>query len=118
MRISDWSSDVCSSDLDNGIGIARIHQAQIFEEFFQLGSGEPRQKRRLGLGLPICARIATLLGTRIELRSGLGRGSSFTIELPRAAPGVAAAAPGARSEERRVGKGGCRTGVSRGSPLH
>lgn len=77
---------------DNGIGIARIHQAQIFEEFFQLGGGEQRRQRRLGLGLSICARIAALLGTRIDLRSELGRGSSFRIELPRAAPVVAAEA--------------------------
>src|SRR3546814_14966449 len=77
------------------LGIARGHRAQICEEFSQLGSGEPGQKGRLGLGLPICARIATLLGTRIEVRSGLGRGSSFTIELPRAAPGVDAEAQAA-----------------------
>lgn len=72
---------------DNGTGIARIHQVQIFEEFFQLVSSEQRQ-RRLGLGLPICARIAALLGTRIDLRSELGQGSSFRIELPRVAPVV------------------------------
>lgn len=77
---------------DNGIGIARIHQAQIFEEFFQLGGDGPRRERQLGLGLPICARIAALLGTRIELRSELGRGSSFRIELPRAAADAAMAA--------------------------
>lgn len=84
---------------DNGIGIARIHQAQVFEEFFQLGDDGRQRERRLGLGLPICARIATLLGTRIDLRSELGRGSSFRIELPRAtaaatAPAVAAGAHG------------------------
>lgn len=76
---------------DNGIGIARIHQTQIFEEFFQLGDDGPRRERRLGLGLPVCARIAALLGTRIELRSELGRGSSFRIELPRAAADAAMA---------------------------
>lgn len=84
---------------DNGTGIARIHQSQIFEEFFSLNGGDDRQRRRLGLGLPICARIAALLGTGIGLRSELGRGSVFWIELPRAAADASAqvAAPAQQS---------------------
>lgn len=67
---------------DNGRGIARIHQARIFEEFVQLG--DDRRERRLGLGLPICSRIAALMGSHIDVRSELGRGSTFSIDLPRA----------------------------------
>lgn len=69
---------------DNGSGIARLHQAKVFDGFFQLGDGARRPERKLGLGLAICARIASLLGSGIGLRSEMGRGSVFWIDLPRA----------------------------------
>lgn len=68
---------------DSGTGIAQLHQARIFDDFFQLVGGAGRRENRLGLGLSICARIAALLGTRIELRSQLGHGSVFWLDLPR-----------------------------------
>jgi CheY-like chemotaxis protein len=67
---------------DNGIGIAPIHQARIFEEFYQVANTERDRRQGFGLGLAICARIAALLGTRITLRSALQAGSCFAIELP------------------------------------
>jgi signal transduction histidine kinase len=71
---------------DNGIGIAPIHQARIFEEFYQVANTERDRRQGFGLGLAICARIAALLGTRIALRSALQAGSTFALELPRADP--------------------------------
>jgi len=88
---------------DNGVGIAPIHQSRIFEEFYQVSNTERDRRQGFGLGLSICARIATLLGTRIALRSALAHGSIFSIQLPRvnttqgptasAAPEVGAAPP-------------------------
>ncbi|QRF58406.1 ATP-binding protein [Variovorax paradoxus] len=69
---------------DNGVGIAPIHQQRIFEEFYQVANTERDRRRGFGLGLAICARIATLLGTRIALRSALGAGSTFALTLPAA----------------------------------
>ncbi|KWT96678.1 MULTISPECIES: hybrid sensor histidine kinase/response regulator [unclassified Variovorax] len=71
---------------DNGIGIAPIHQARIFEEFYQVANTERDRRQGFGLGLAICARIAALLGTRIGLRSALQAGSTFSLELPAADP--------------------------------
>jgi len=71
---------------DNGVGIAPIHQARIFEEFYQVANTERDRRQGFGLGLAICARIAALLGTRIALRSALQAGSTFALELPRANP--------------------------------
>jgi signal transduction histidine kinase len=71
---------------DNGVGIAPIHQARIFEEFYQVANTERDRRQGFGLGLAICARIAALLGTRIALRSALQAGSTFGLELPRANP--------------------------------
>jgi signal transduction histidine kinase/CheY-like chemotaxis protein len=74
---------------DSGIGIAADKHDDIFLEFYQLGDGAG-----LGLGLAIVARLVRLLGTRVNVRSTPGRGSTFTLRLPRAA----AAAPAAAEE--------------------
>ncbi|OUM02540.1 hybrid sensor histidine kinase/response regulator [Variovorax sp. JS1663] len=71
---------------DNGVGIAPIHQARIFEEFYQVANTERDRRQGFGLGLAICARIAALLGTRIALRSALQAGSCFSLDVPRADP--------------------------------
>lgn len=67
---------------DNGIGISRIDQENIFREFFQLAQPQLDVSKGLGLGLSIVDRLAKLLGHRIELRSALGKGSVFAIEVP------------------------------------
>ncbi|MDI3382259.1 hybrid sensor histidine kinase/response regulator [Xenophilus aerolatus] len=69
---------------DNGVGIAPIHHARIFEEFYQVANTERDRRHGFGLGLAICARIAALLDTRIALRSALAQGSTFSIRLPAA----------------------------------
>ncbi|RYY91209.1 MAG: hybrid sensor histidine kinase/response regulator, partial [Comamonadaceae bacterium] len=78
---------------DDGVGIAPIHHARIFEEFYQVANTERDRRQGFGLGLAICARIAVLLGTRIALRSALGCGSTFSLELPRADVADAAVRP-------------------------
>ncbi|MDB5972355.1 MAG: response regulator [Hydrocarboniphaga sp.] len=79
---------------DDGIGIAPMYHERIFEEFFQLDNPERDRRKGLGLGLAICQRAAHLLGTRIEVASAIGRGSSFAFELPlAAAPAIVATAP-------------------------
>lgn len=69
---------------DSGIGIAPVHQPRVFDEFFQIGNPERDPRRGYGLGLAIAARLAALLGTRVELASALHRGSRFWLALPRA----------------------------------
>jgi signal transduction histidine kinase len=91
---------------DNGVGIAPIHHARVFEEFYQVANTERDRRHGFGLGLAICARIAALLDTRIALRSALAQGSTFSIQVPAAwaeaprpvpvAPAPAAALAGLR----------------------
>ena len=70
-----------------------IHlQERIFDDYTQLGNEERNPDKGLGLGLPICRRSATLLSTRIGLRSTVGRGSVFWIDLPLAQGSVEAPA--------------------------
>ena len=70
---------------DTGPGIARDLQAQVFEEFFQIGNPERDRAKGLGLGLSIVRRMAQLLDHPLGLRSGPGRGCCFYIDLPQAA---------------------------------
>lgn len=69
---------------DSGPGIAPAEREQIFEEFYQIGNPERDRSRGLGLGLAIVRRLAPLLGSEVELASELGRGSAFSVRVPRA----------------------------------
>jgi signal transduction histidine kinase/ActR/RegA family two-component response regulator len=69
---------------DTGVGIAPGQQQAIFQEFYQVDNPERDRHKGLGLGLAIAARLARLLGCRIELSSRPGKGSVFAIEVPRA----------------------------------
>jgi signal transduction histidine kinase len=91
---------------DSGVGIAAEHQAEVFEEFVQLNSPARESQRGLGLGLALVKRCAGLLGTTIALRSRPGRGSVFSVSLPRlerrAAPRPAQAAAPEPLAGRRI----------------
>ena len=54
----------------------------IFEEFHQLDNPARERSKGLGLGLAIVQRLADLLGHKIDVRSRLGAGSVFTVEVP------------------------------------
>ena len=70
---------------DDGIGIPPSEQAQLFGRFFRASNAEHTQGT--GLGLHIVRRYVELLGGTIGFASELGRGSTFTVELPdRASP--------------------------------
>ncbi len=64
---------------DSGIGIPVDKRSEIFEEFRQLG--DESRNSGSGLGLAIAAKTANLLGLEIQLRSWLGHGSVFAIEV-------------------------------------
>ncbi len=67
---------------DTGIGIAPEKQAQVFEEFYQIGNPERDRRNGVGLGLAIVKRIAALLEHPLHLTSRVGRGTCFSIEIP------------------------------------
>lgn len=70
--------------IDTGPGIPNESREDIFLEFHQLGNPERDRRQGLGLGLAIVRRLAGLLGHQIELSSAVGRGSRFSVLLPRA----------------------------------
>ena len=67
---------------DTGIGIAPADQELIFQEFTQIESPVQRRVRGTGLGLPLCRKLAELLGGRVSIESELGLGATFTAEIP------------------------------------
>nr|WP_028008794.1 NahK/ErcS family hybrid sensor histidine kinase/response regulator [Solimonas flava] len=80
---------------DTGIGIPEAQRAAIFEEFRRLDTGRNAQDRGAGLGLAIVERVARLLGHPVGLRSWPGRGSVFSVTVPRGS--VAQLDPGAEA---------------------
>jgi len=67
---------------DTGIGIPQSKRRAVFKEFHRLDQGA-RVARGVGLGLSIVERIARVLDCEVVLRSNVGRGSRFSIEVPR-----------------------------------
>ena len=92
---------------DTGPGIPEHHMQQIFNEFHRYQQPFDWGEQGLGLGLSICQRISRLLGHALDARSQPGRGSMFSITLPRvAAPAVATApraAPGFGNDDALAG---------------
>jgi len=66
---------------DTGIGIPQQELHAIFEEYHQLGNPARERSLGLGLGLSIVQRLGNLLGHRVRVRSNLGKGSVFGIEI-------------------------------------
>jgi two-component system, sensor histidine kinase and response regulator len=67
---------------DTGIGIEHDKLEKIFERFSQADISTSRHFGGTGLGLPICQKLASLMGGEVGVRSQPGSGSTFWVELP------------------------------------
>ncbi len=67
---------------DKGEGIPASEHERIFERFYRIGSELRRQTQGVGIGLSIVKHIVEAHGGRVTVRSAIGEGSRFTIELP------------------------------------
>jgi signal transduction histidine kinase len=79
---------------DTGVGFERSRAPKLFERFEQGDSSPTRTQGGLGVGLALAKALIELHGGAISADSeGIGRGATFTITIPHAAPGAAAATP-------------------------
>ncbi len=67
---------------DTGLGIAPEDQPRVFEKFYRADRDEVQGIKGTGLGLAIAREVARLHGGDILLESEVGKGSTFTLELP------------------------------------
>jgi len=93
--------------LDSGIGIPEDQLEAVFNKYHRVGTGSREPSIGLGLGLSVVRRMADLLGHGLDIRSTLGKGSMFAVEVPleRGAEGPDAVPPTDRisARDRRGG---------------
>jgi signal transduction histidine kinase len=76
----DW---ITLAVIDTGIGMTPEQMGKLFQEFSQASSTTARKYGGTGLGLAISRRFCQMMGGDITVESEPGRGSTFTIRLPR-----------------------------------
>ncbi|WP_373291269.1 sensor histidine kinase [Pilimelia anulata] len=86
VRVVPEDEYLAISVTDEGIGIAAADLDRIFERFYRTDQARSRTTGGTGLGLAIVKHIATNHGGRVDVRSTLGEGSTFTLRLPARPP--------------------------------
>lgn len=74
------NNEACFSISDTGIGIEQEEQERIFQKFYQVDSARGTEGN--GLGLSLVQKIVSLCKGNLEIKSALGEGSCFAVNLP------------------------------------
>jgi two-component system phosphate regulon sensor histidine kinase PhoR len=67
---------------DTGPGIEAKHLPRLFERFYRVDAGRSRELGGTGLGLSIVKHLVEAMGGEVGVESTVGRGSTFTVDLP------------------------------------
>jgi signal transduction histidine kinase len=82
LRVQKRADNVVIEVSDQGIGIDPAQQKRIFEKFYRVPSEQNQRIPGTGLGLAIVLHIVKAHDGHVEVRSVLGKGSTFSIHLP------------------------------------
>jgi signal transduction histidine kinase/CheY-like chemotaxis protein len=93
IQVQPTPSSYLLSIADTGCGIPEAERERVFEEFYQVDNAARDRRCGLGLGLSIVKRLAELLGLALKMHSHAGQGTTFSLDLPRAARALVSAKP-------------------------
>jgi len=84
VEASQTAEDIEIDVRDQGCGIEKEHLPRLFERFYRVDKARSRQLGGTGLGLAIVKHITQAHGGQVSVESIPGKGSTFSIRLPRA----------------------------------
>lgn len=87
LQQTSHNGTVTISVTDTGIGIREEDLPRLFTAFTQLEDAHSKQHGGTGLGLTITRELTHLLGGSVEIQSEYGRGTAFTVQIPRTIKG-------------------------------
>lgn len=83
LSLSQQNGKITITVTDHGLGIPLEYQDKIFDKFFRVPSGDTHNIKGHGLGLSYVAEVVREHGGTINVKSAAGKGSTFTVTLPR-----------------------------------
>ena len=83
LRLFEKDDNLVIEVEDNGIGMSKEHLTRVFERFYRIDKARSRETGGTGLGLAIVKHIVNSFEGNITLRSEVGKGSKFTIIIPK-----------------------------------
>ena len=86
LEAKNYDDDIQIDIIDTGIGIPADEIENIFDEFFRASNAKNSEKDGTGLGLSIVKQIVERHGGRITAESQEGKGTKFTVTLPKNNP--------------------------------
>jgi two-component system phosphate regulon sensor histidine kinase PhoR len=95
-----WAVDAAGGRFavsDTGIGVAQEHISRLTERFYRVDKSRSRETGGTGLGLAIVKHVLLRHDARLDIRSELGAGSTFTAVFPSSRTALTADAPAAQA---------------------
>jgi len=83
VRLAETDTTVVLTVADTGIGIPQAELPRVFERFHRVEGASGRSHEGSGIGLALVNDLVRLHGGQIRVQSEVGRGTSFSIELPK-----------------------------------